>query len=115
MNKNGIFIASTVDNTILLNDFKTIHYIQNNYKSDYCKAPCGLTNIFNYKNNIGCYDSLKIKKNEILNLANFNNLQRGNLKKNYINLMTNPVGCINNINSKDVINKMNLILNKQII
>ena len=35
-----------------------------------------------------------------------------NLKENYINLMINPVGCINNINSKDVISKMNFILNQ---
>tara|TARA_Y100000741_G_C18254349_1_gene558386 strand:- start:1344 stop:2510 length:1167 start_codon:yes stop_codon:yes gene_type:complete len=112
LGKSGIFISSTVDNTVLLNGFETIFAVQNNYKSPYCKAPCGLTNIFNYNNNIGCYDSLKIKKNKILNLPNFKNLQRGNLKKNYINLMMNPVGCINNIDSKNIINKMNFILNK---
>ena len=115
LGKSGIFIASTVDKTVLLNGFETIYAIQNNYKSDYCKAPCGLTNIFNYNNNIGCYDSLKIKKNKIINLSGFNNLQRGNLKKNYVNLMMNPVGCINNIDSKNIINKMKFILNEQIV
>ena len=112
LGKNGIFIASTVDKTVLLNGFETIHTINNNYKSDYCNAPCGLTNVFNYHKSIGCYDSLKIAKKEILHLSNFNDLQRGSLKKNYINLMINPVGCINNINSKDVISKMNFILNQ---
>ena len=76
----------------------SIIYYKNRFKSKYCKSPCGLTNIFSYKNSVGCFDTLKVKKNEILNLKNFNSLQRGSLKENYINFINNPVGCQKNIN-----------------
>ena len=46
--------------------------IINDYKSSFCKAPCGLIDTFNYKNRVGCYDTLEITQNEILNFSNFN-------------------------------------------
>ncbi|PPR46020.1 MAG: hypothetical protein CFH18_00404 [Alphaproteobacteria bacterium MarineAlpha5_Bin8] len=98
----GILLTTTVNGKKLLNGFNSIEEFLNNYQSNYCSAPCGLTNIFNYNNSIGCYDSLKIKKNEILNLKSFNKLQRGSLKKNYINFIDNPVGCHDNIDVKSL-------------
>ena len=94
----GVLLTTTVSGNKLLNDFNSIDVISNNYNSNYCSAPCGLTNIFSYKNSVGCFDTLKVKKNEILNLKNFNSLQRGSLKENYINFINNPVGCQKNIN-----------------
>jgi len=94
----GVLLTTTVAGDKLLNGFDSIKEIVNDYKSKYCSAPCGLTNIFNYNNSVGCYDSLKISKNIILNLKNFNMLQRGSLKKSYIKFVNNPVNCHSNIN-----------------
>ena len=91
LNKKGLLITSSVGKNILLNDFKNIQSFDNEYKSAFCIAPCGLVNIFNYNNKIGCYDSIKISKNKILKYKNFKNLQRGNLKNKYINFISNPV------------------------
>ena len=103
LNKKGILISSSVGQDILLSDLKSIQSINNDYKSIYCSAPCGLVNIFNYDNKIGCYDSLAIPKNRILKHNNLKGLQRGNLKNNYINLISNPVNCLKKINKKKII------------
>ena len=102
LNKPGILIETSVSNKILLNNFKSIKALNISYKSDYCKAPCGLTNIFNYNNNSGCYDSLKINNKKIENL-NKNSMQRGLLKDKYIHYMINPVSCVDNINIDSLI------------
>ena len=104
LNKKGIFITTTVGKEKLLKDFKSIKSIKNNYKSLYCQSPCGLVNVFCYKNKVGCYDSLRIKKKTILELKNLQALQRGNIKKNYVNLISNPVNCLKEINKQVVIN-----------
>ena len=106
LNKKGILITSSVGKNILLNDFKSIQSIENDYKSEFCTAPCGLVNIFNYNNKIGCYDSLKILKNKILKYENIKKLQRGNIKNKYINLISNPVNCLKKINKKNIITKI---------
>ena len=49
LNKPGALIITSVDEKILLNKLSNIEPIKNNFKSNYCSAPCGLTNIFNYK------------------------------------------------------------------
>ena len=94
--KRGVLIITSVGAEILLNNFNLISVVKNNYKSLYCKSPCGLTNIFNYKNKAGCYQTLSINKNDLLK-ENLNSLQRGFLKNTYINFMKNPVGCVKNI------------------
>ena len=48
LNVNGILIENSVSSKILLNDFNSIKSFKNTYQSKFCKAPCGLTNIFNY-------------------------------------------------------------------
>jgi len=103
LNKKGILISSSVGKDILLSDLKSIQSIDNNYQSSFCIAPCGLVNVFNYSNKIGCYDSLEVSKNKILEHNNLKELQRGNLKKNYINLISNPVNCLRKINKKKII------------
>ena len=108
LRKKGVFISTSVGANILLNDFHTIAEVKNYYASAFCKSPCGLTNIFSYNNKYGCYETLRVRKEEIMKIDKLNNLQRGQVKTNYIKFVDNPVGCQNNINFnmiKDVINK----------
>ena len=102
----GILLITSVNNNILLNDFFTIYEVKNNYVSNYCNAPCGLTNIFNYENNIGCFQTLLLSKKDFYNKQNLNALQRGKTKDNYSNFMINPVGCIKNINFQKLKNNL---------
>ena len=37
----------------------------------FCKAPCGIIDTFNYKNRVGCYDTLEITQNQILKFEKF--------------------------------------------
>ncbi len=106
----GSLITTSVSGDILLNDFKTIKEIKNQYYSNYCNSPCGLTNIFNFENKIGCYQSLQISKENLIKKDNFNSLQRGQIKNRYMNFMVNPVGCINNINLDKLVDEINLSL-----
>ena len=96
-NINGILIISSVKKNILLDKFNSIKTIAGNYRSDYCNGPCGLTNAFYFNNKSGCYDSLSIKKNKLLKSQNIKELQRGNLKRSYIDLITNNVNCLKSI------------------
>ena len=111
-NKRGVLIETSVNSSLLLNQFNSIAVYKNNYISNYCKKSCGLTNIFNYDNNFGCFDSLKVNKTDILNLDNLKSLQRGNIKKSYINFVDNPVNCLKNLNIKDLINFIKLQIEK---
>ena len=80
--------------------------IINDYKSSFCKAPCGLIDTFIYKNRVGCYDTLEIIQKEILNLSNFNVLKRGQAKKNILFYLLNPVGCIKKLNIRRIIKQI---------
>ena len=106
LEKKGIFIETSVSNNILLKNFNMIKPIKNYYTSSFCKAPCGLIDIFNYKNRVGCYDTLEITQNEILNLSNFNILKRGQVKKNILFYLLNPVGCIKTLSIKRIIKQI---------
>lgn len=106
LNKKGIFITSSVGKNVLLNDFSSIKTLENNYKSKYCHSPCGLTNIFNYNNNNGCFDSLKITFNDLLNFNNLKSLQRGGVKESYIDFIKSPVSCLDNINVDKLIKEI---------
>lgn len=109
LNKRGVLVTTSVGSEVLLNDFNSIFVFKNNYKSAYCKSPCGLTNIFNYKNKIGCYQTLSINKKDLLK-ENLNSLQRGSLKEKYIDFMYNPVGCVKNIDLLNLISIMDRAL-----
>jgi len=111
LEKKGIFIETSVSNNILLNNFNMIKPIINDYKSSFCKAPCGLIDTFNYKNRVGCYDTLEITQNEILNFSNFNILQRGRAKKNILFYLLNPVGCIKTLSIRRIIKQIEEDLN----
>ena len=112
LNKPGILIVTSVDEKILLNKFSNIIPIKNSFTSNYCSAPCGLTNIFNYKGKSGCYFSLNLNKQEILNINNLNALQRGTNKLTYVDFISNPVGCIDKINIKNLLKSINTSLEK---
>jgi hypothetical protein len=102
----GVLLTTTVGAITLLNGYKSINEITNFYNSDYCNAPCGLTNLINFKNRIGCYDSLKISKKDVIGEDNLNSLQRGSIKDKYIDFMIKPVGCIKSIDKNKVINEI---------
>ena len=103
-NKSGLFIETSVNHKLLINNYDNFQVIKNSFKSKYCQGPCGLTNLFNFKNNTGCYQTLKITKKEFKNKMNINSLQRGNLKKNYTYFMEHPVGCVKNIDLQEILN-----------
>ena len=98
LGKKGVFISTSVGGNILLNGFNSIAEVRNDYTSAFCKSPCGLTNIFSYGNDYGCYQTLQITKEKIMKLDKLRNLQRGQIKKYYTKFIDNPVGCQNNIN-----------------
>ena len=106
LEKKGIFIETSVSNNIVLKNSNMIKSIVNDYKSSFCKAPCGLIDTFNYKNRVGCYDTLEIKQKEILNLSSFNVLQRGQAKKNILFYLLNPVGCIKKLDIRRIIKQI---------
>ena len=112
LNKPGALIVTSVDERILLNKLSNIIPIKNNFTSNYCSAPCGLTNIFNYNGKSGCYFSLNLNKQEILNIKNLNSLQRGTNKSTYVDFISNPVGCIDKINIKNLLKSINTSLEK---
>ena len=111
-NKSGVLIISSVNENILLNNFSSIKPINSNYQSEYCNGPCGLVNAIEFKNNCGCYDSLKIKKEIVTEMKNLNSLQRGNLKNNYLNLYINSVNCYKYFNIKKINTLIENILKK---
>ena len=104
INKKGILIENSVSSEILLNEFNSIKSFKNTYQSKFCEAPCGLTNIFNYKNNYGCFDSLQIDKLDFNKIDNLNSLQRGSAIQYNEKFIDNPVSCLKNIDSFMLIN-----------
>ena len=102
LGKRGVLIITSVSGSVLLDDFSSIKEIKNTYKSNFCTSPCGLTNVFNYENKVGCYQYLSIEKSNLL-IKNLNLLQRGSIKNSYINLMKYPVGCVKNLNLNKII------------
>lgn len=97
-NLRGVLIESTVSSKYLVQGHHKIKIFKNNYKSNYCNGPCGLTNLINLNGSYGCYENLKINFNNIKKMHNLKSLQRGLVKKKYDHFIKNPVGCIKNIN-----------------
>lgn len=110
LNKKGILIENSVSSKILLNKFDSIKVFKNYYSSAYCNAPCGLTNIINYNDNYGCFDSMKINKSIFNDSLNLNSLQRGRLKKHYKYFIDNPVSCLKRINTLELNKFINRLL-----
>ena len=102
-NKNGILVETSVSHKILLSNSKNIMSVNNKYKSNYCNGPCGLVDIFAYDSKIGCYETHNLSFKDISSLKSQKNLQRWNKKDNNSHLISNPVGCIKQINVKNII------------
>ena len=110
LNKKGILIITSVSHKELLSGSENIYPIENNFRSDFCSSPCGLTNVFNLDGKIGCFHSLEISKKNFFEIKNLNSLQRGSIKDSYIGLISKPVGCVENINIKQITNLIDNIL-----
>ena len=102
-NKNGIFVETSVSSKVLLSNSTDIKSVKNKYKSNYCNGPCGLVDIFAYDAKIGCYETHKLNFKDIISFKNQKNLQRWNKKENNSHLISNPVGCIKQIDVKNII------------
>ena len=100
--KKGILVETSVSGNVLLKNYKQIKVVKNEFIATYCKAPCGLVDIFSFNKKIGCYSSLQVKQKKILDLENFNQLQRREIKKNNLFYLLNPVGCVESININNI-------------
>ena len=102
-NINGILVETSVSSKILLSNYKNIISVKNRYKSNYCNGPCGLVDLFAYETKVGCYETHKLNLKNIISFKNKKNLQRWNKKENNSHLISNPVGCIKQIDVKNII------------
>ena len=73
------------------------------FSSYFCNAPCGLTDIFNYNNNYGCYDTLKIESKK-LKCNNYKNMISRGVKNHYMKSIKKPVGCVSSLNIQSIYN-----------
>ena len=101
--KNGILVETSVSSKILLSNSKKLLSAENKYRSNYCNGPCGLVNVFAYESKVGCYETHKLNFKDIVSLKNKKNLQRRNKKEINPHLISNPVGCIKQIDVKNII------------
>ena len=106
-NKNGILVETSVSSKTLLSNSKNIMAVKNKYKSNYCNGPCGLVDIFAHDSKIGCYETHKLNFRDITSFKNKKNLQRWNKKENNSHLISNPVGCIKQIDIENIIELIN--------
>ena len=104
--KKGILIETSVSGDIILNNSNNIDRIKNQYYSNFCHGPCGLVDVFSMDNKVGCYENHEITFENINNLKSFKNLQRWNKKDNNSQLISNPVGCVRNINIENILNML---------
>jgi len=102
-NKRGLLLETSVSSKILLKNYNLIKGIKNTFSSVFCNAPCGLTDIFNYENTYGCYNSLKIRSTTCKN-NNFKNFINRGVKNYYMENIKKPVGCISSLNVQNIYN-----------
>tara|TARA_Y100000588_G_scaffold198355_1_gene212155 strand:- start:56 stop:1000 length:945 start_codon:yes stop_codon:yes gene_type:complete len=102
-NKKGVLLETSVSSKILLKNYKMIKGVENSFSSLYCKAPCGLTDIFNYNNKHGCFDSLKINSAQIKR-DNYQNIMHRGVKNYYMKNFIKPVGCAYSLNVQNIYN-----------
>ncbi|MDA0968412.1 MAG: hypothetical protein O2935_03625, partial [Proteobacteria bacterium] len=98
-----ILVETSVSSKILLSNSKKLLSAENKYRSNYCNGPCGLVNVFAYASKVGCYETHKLNFKDIVSLKNKKNLQRWNKKEINPHLISNPVGCIKQIDVKNII------------
>ena len=103
-NKRGVLIESSVSSNILLDNYSEISSINNNFSSSFCKSPCGLTDLFNYNNKSGCYNTHKINYLDIHKYKERLYGGRRGLKNNYLSYIKKPVGCLQSLNVKNILN-----------
>jgi len=108
--KPGIFVETSVSNSILLSNTSKISTVKNSYKSEYCNGPCGLVDIFSFNKIVGCYETNKLTFQSLKILKNLKQLQRRNKKEDNSYFISNPVGCIKKIDIEKIIQKINLTL-----
>ena len=101
--KKGILVETSVSSKILLSNSKKLLSAENKYRSNYCNGPCGLVNVFAYESKVGCYETHKLNFKDIVSFKNKKNLQRWNKKEINPHLISNPVGCIKQIDVKNII------------
>lgn len=101
--KKGILVETSVSSKVVLVNSNNIEAVSNQYSSNYCQGPCGLTDIFLYNKNVGCYETNKLFFEDIKYLKNYKNLQRWNKKEINSQFFLNPVGCVKKINVKNII------------
>ena len=99
--RRGLLLETSVASNILLKNYKLIKGIKNNFSSPFCKAPCGLTDIFNYDSRYGCYDSLSITS-EKLKSNKFKNMISRGVKNYYLKNTINPVNCVSALNVQNI-------------
>ena len=102
-NKRGLLIETSVSSKILLHNYKMIKVIENNFSSFFCVAPCGLTDIFNYNNKYGCFDSLQMDRAKIKK-ENYKKLINRGVKNYYKNNFIKPVSCVSSLNVQNIYN-----------
>ena len=102
-NKKGLLIETSVSSKILLRKYKLIKGIENMFSSSFCKAPCGLTDIFNHNNNYGCFDSFQIERAKFKREKYRNMISRG-VKNHYKKFFFKPVGCLSSLNVQNIYN-----------
>ena len=103
LNKRGLMLETSVSTKILLKNYNLIKGIENNFTSSYCNAPCGLTDIFNYQNSFGCYDSLRLNSLKIKN-NNFKDINNRGVKNYYLENFKKPPGCSLSLNVQNIYN-----------
>lgn len=106
--KTGVFIETSVSNKILLEKNFNFIPVLNRYESPFCKGPCGLVDIFSYKNKVGCYETNMISFDDIRSLKNLKATQRRSKKENNKHFLLNPVGCIKKIDIDMIIKSIKL-------
>ena len=77
--------------------------IENTFLLHFCVAPCGLTDIFNYNNKHGCFDSLQIERAKFKR-DNYKNLISRGVKNHYKKNFIEPVGCVSSLNVQNIYN-----------
>ena len=102
-NKRGLLIETSVSSKILLRKYKMIKEIENKFSSFFCKAPCGLTDIFNHNNSHGCFDSLQLESTKFKK-ENYKNMISRGVKNHYKNFFFKPVGCLSSLNVQNIYN-----------
>ena len=109
--KKGFLISTSVDSKKILSKQDNIFSYNSIFNSPYCSAPCGLTNIINFKNNHGCFNSLKKTKEYILDKSDLSTLNRGNLKNSYKFFMETPVACVKSIKFEKIKKLLEQLIN----